>query len=105
MHTLAQQRVTDRQKNLNPLIEIAWHPVGATGINFLLPAVGKEENPAVLQETSDNAAHTDPIAHSAYARTQRTHPPYDQVNIHARLRSEEHTSELQSRGHLVCRLL
>src|SRR5439155_24381990 len=24
---------------------------------------------------------------------------------HARLRSEEHTSELQSRGHLVCRLL
>src|SRR5690625_1636502 len=25
--------------------------------------------------------------------------------IHTRLRSEEHTSELQSRGHLVCRLL
>src|SRR5439155_25751716 len=24
---------------------------------------------------------------------------------HARVRSEEHTSELQSRGHLVCRLL
>src|SRR5437660_3117452 len=24
---------------------------------------------------------------------------------HGRLRSEEHTSELQSRGHLVCRLL
>src|SRR5690625_7504280 len=28
----------------------------------------------------------------------------DFVNVHA-LRSEEHTSELQSRGHLVCRLL
>src|SRR5439155_24320446 len=26
-------------------------------------------------------------------------------NSRARLRSEEHTSELQSRGHLVCRLL
>src|SRR5690625_6169521 len=25
--------------------------------------------------------------------------------IHGRYRSEEHTSELQSRGHLVCRLL
>src|SRR5207253_804607 len=25
--------------------------------------------------------------------------------VHARVRSEEHTSELQSRGHLVCRLL
>src|SRR5437870_8277028 len=28
-----------------------------------------------------------------------------QVNSGPRLRSEEHTSELQSRGHLVCRLL
>src|SRR5207253_10804140 len=27
------------------------------------------------------------------------------VNIQERPRSEEHTSELQSRGHLVCRLL
>src|SRR5215510_15843440 len=26
-------------------------------------------------------------------------------HLHARVRSEEHTSELQSRGHLVCRLL
>src|SRR5690625_5911381 len=31
------------------------------------------------------------------------HPVPDQV-LHS-LRSEEHTSELQSRGHLVCRLL
>src|SRR5690625_6060538 len=29
----------------------------------------------------------------------------DAVNLASRLRSEEHTSELQSRGHLVCRLL
>src|SRR5690625_7124123 len=28
-----------------------------------------------------------------------------QANRNVRLRSEEHTSELQSRGHLVCRLL
>src|SRR5207253_8306177 len=27
------------------------------------------------------------------------------VQRHAEVRSEEHTSELQSRGHLVCRLL
>src|SRR5207253_5573491 len=27
------------------------------------------------------------------------------VGLRCRLRSEEHTSELQSRGHLVCRLL
>src|SRR5690625_3792496 len=29
----------------------------------------------------------------------------DKVTITRKLRSEEHTSELQSRGHLVCRLL
>src|SRR5690625_5657767 len=30
---------------------------------------------------------------------------YDGYGIHSVGRSEEHTSELQSRGHLVCRLL
>src|SRR5439155_24660509 len=29
----------------------------------------------------------------------------NKASWHRRLRSEEHTSELQSRGHLVCRLL
>src|SRR5690625_6630521 len=31
--------------------------------------------------------------------------PYFFFNPHDQLRSEEHTSELQSRGHIVCRLL
>src|SRR5690625_6730992 len=31
--------------------------------------------------------------------------PWRNDGVEARLRSEEHTSELQSRGHLVCRLL
>src|SRR5690625_6914071 len=35
-----------------------------------------------------------------------THPPLiPQTSIRRFQRSEEHTSELQSRGHLVCRLL
>src|SRR5439155_7926448 len=32
-------------------------------------------------------------------------PTWDAADAAARARSEEHTSELQSRGHLVCRLL
>src|SRR5690625_7110941 len=32
-------------------------------------------------------------------------PPHDTHHGAHRVRSEEHTSELQSRGHLVCRLL
>src|SRR5690625_6585399 len=31
--------------------------------------------------------------------------PRDELNSYKEKRSEEHTSELQSRGHLVCRLL
>src|SRR5690554_7571339 len=44
------------------------------------------------------------------AGAQAAHPANDEIHLHARLRrlvqrSEEHTSELQSRPHLVCRLL
>src|SRR5690625_6807137 len=42
----------------------------------------------------------------------RDHPTYTEevfgpvmVGMHVNNRSEEHTSELQSRGHIVCRLL
>src|SRR5690625_7000459 len=41
------------------------------------------------------------IQHSRYA----TLGPVTAAHMQSRLRSEEHTSELQSRGHLVCRLL
>src|SRR5439155_19209819 len=37
-----------------------------------------------------------------YARGRSSSTPVESLNL---LRSEEHTSELQSRGHLVCRLL
>src|SRR5690625_6651123 len=40
---------------------------------------------------------------AAKAQQARFEPLMDQ--LHDKLRSEEHTSELQSRGHLVCRLL
>src|SRR5690625_3873621 len=41
---------------------------------------------------------------------ERTEPSqrhrfFNELAVHLRARSEEHTSELQSRGHLVCRLL
>src|SRR5690625_6802427 len=38
-------------------------------------------------------------------RIPRTNYIIIQIRICTRCRSEEHTSELQSRGHLVCRLL
>src|SRR5437870_10044859 len=43
--------------------------------------------------------HARPLGHGAANRHVLPRPR------HAERRSEEHTSELQSRGHLVCRLL
>src|SRR5437870_13089892 len=44
--------------------------------------------------------------HFAPVRGQLTeHLPYPEPPDRREMRSEEHTSELQSRGHLVCRLL
>src|SRR5690625_6696487 len=56
------------------------------------PAV-ELEPPAVLRVTGSPAVH--PIRRASDIAQQRV----------ALGRSEEHTSELQSRGHLVCRLL
>src|SRR5690625_2771646 len=43
--------------------------------------------------------------HGALVLAQRHRERYRSVSAFAPIRSEEHTSELQSRGHLVCRLL
>src|SRR5207253_9592141 len=44
------------------------------------------------------------VRRSCQRRLSSAHPPRPGVRSKA-VRSEEHTSELQSRGHLVCRLL
>src|SRR5439155_4389690 len=45
-------------------------------------------------------------AHLMSASDRVDAAPLDGMHVHAhKVRSEEHTSELQSRGHLVCRLL
>src|SRR5437870_7433556 len=48
------------------------------------------------------ASHSVEITPERYAHLRG---PYNRRNVPEKFRSEEHTSELQSRGHLVCRLL
>src|SRR5690625_5454566 len=69
-----------------------------------------------LQATAENEGHftlkVDPyhnpeniIKHGFYYMDSLTEPVCKKENLHKFNRSEEHTSELQSRGHIVCRLL
>src|SRR3712207_7518188 len=66
----------------------------------LLPAAGVEEEDArVLQEAVHEAAGGDALAQPGDAGGEAADAAHHEV------RSEEHTSELQSRQYLVCRLL
>src|SRR2546422_8203055 len=62
--------------------------------------------PAARRPRRDRAARRRPLAQRATA-AQRDTAALDRRRLPARrrIRSEEHTSELQSRLHLVCRLL
>src|SRR5437660_7871613 len=64
-------------------------------------------NPGKINYGAPSGATTPYIAMQQIARRrgiQWTHLPYKSF-AESSNRSEEHTSELQSRGHLVCRLL
>src|SRR5439155_18705255 len=62
---------------------------------------------AALFGTEKFAHHMRParVARRASSPTWKSSPPFAARNGKHEVRSEEHTSELQSRGHLVCRLL
>src|SRR5690625_6174015 len=60
-----------------------------------LRRIAKRRTPAAAFDYTDGAAEGE----LSLARARRA---FQDVTFH---RSEEHTSELQSRGHLVCRLL
>src|SRR3712207_7779234 len=59
---------------------------------------GLTSGPSWFSGTERHDAHPETTPEAAYQRSQR-------FSSHARARSEEHTSELQSRQYLVCRLL
>src|SRR5258708_28476513 len=61
-----------------------------------------------LFRSAEAQRHSGQVAHEAglgFDRNPEKHPGFHQPSQGASLRSEEHTSELQSPDHLVCRLL
>src|SRR5690625_1086848 len=72
---------------------------------FCCPICSSSMEVRELKSLSCSNQHTFDFAKQGYLNlmTQHTQTNYDKELFDAR--SEEHTSELQSRGHLVCRLL
>src|SRR5688572_32505200 len=66
------------------------------------PAVGEPADVPALLETVHDVAR---VTHDLDAPRQRAQRLERCRDLHALVRSEEHTSELQSQSNLVCRLL
>ena len=81
---VAQRRRFDRKSDLDPAIEIARHPVGARQIEIGLAGVLEIVNPAVLEETADNADDADVFTQPGNFRPQAADAPDDQIDFHAR---------------------
>src|SRR3712207_7520146 len=68
---------------------------------------GRYERDTRLRRTADAGlgARARPLRVRPLPRRREDRPPPERVRAAVRVRSEEHTSELQSRQYLVCRLL
>src|SRR5690625_5653781 len=73
------------------------------------PEISRPEEPAALTEQSAEGAQATLTymleSYTYMMTTGDTSVWSESVDPDCQVRSEEHTSELQSRGHLVCRLL
>src|SRR5207253_8071988 len=92
---------------LNPNIPWKTRGNGALAIHFFIDEEQIEDVHRIAMETVDkttvaSARGTDPAIAFLKGQVPRALREYSTRALH---RSEEHTSELQSRGHLVCRLL
>src|SRR5262249_25593205 len=81
---LAQRGVLDRYDDLDATLEVALHAVGRADQVFLVAPVPEIEDPAVLEEASEDADHADPLGDARDAGPQATRVAHDQVDAHAR---------------------
>src|SRR5690625_5963689 len=87
------------QKQLNPLLQCSLPPGGR-----LSPARGPPHKGHQIQQLLQTAPEQS-LFSRCDVRVEQQPPILRSGTIGNQLAQDEHTSELQSRGHLVCRLL
>src|SRR5690554_3811245 len=121
--TFVAQSFSGDKKQLVPLLKAAIQHNGFAFLNVISPCVTFNNNAGstksydyvrehlIATETVDFVPKRKPISASYEEGTSTTVTMHDGSDLHLNKlaqdwdRSEEHTSELQSRPHLVCRLL
>src|SRR5208283_206834 len=79
-----------RRHNLNAIRQVPVHPVCGTdeefSLQWIVAAICKVEDAGVLEEPSDNRAHSNVLCSPRYARTKTAESANDQFDLHARFR-------------------
>src|ERR1039458_10650543 len=97
------QQTPDGSPNARAPFFVSHAPRATSSSPFrLLSTTGPPDSlPAAPSATQHATRNTNPLI----LRLSNTHAPFGQLLRRPTARSEEHTSELQSLRHLVCRLL
>ena len=82
----AAARIEHRHHDLDPPTEVSGPPIRRADQIFVGAAVAEVVDAAVLQETSEEAAHPDPLRHSGHARPKRAEPADHQIDLGPRAR-------------------
>ena len=70
------------ERHLDPLEQVALHPVGAGAPDFAVAAVFKAVNPGVFEEAPDDGAHPDILGNPGNARAQAADAANQQAHRH-----------------------
>src|SRR5262249_34966258 len=93
-----ESSVLDGKERFDAPIQIAIHQVSAPKVNLLGTTVAEGVDPAMFQESANDAAHANRLAHTGHPRAQAAHATNDQVDLYASL-----GSPIQRQDHLLIR--
>ena len=77
----------DREHRLNATIEIPLHQISAAKIEFLVAAVAEIIDPAVFEETPNDAYDADVLTPTLDARSQTADSANDEIDLDSGLRA------------------
>src|SRR5262249_5384520 len=80
-----EPRVLDGKEHFDAPVQIAIHQIGAPQVDLLRTAVGEVVDPAMLQESPDDAPAPNRLAHTWNPWAQAAHATNDQVCLYAGL--------------------